>query len=87
MAKRKVESQTGNLTPAHKKLGINPTPVCAGGVQDTIGKLSMRATTLLQTLSQSEVEMRSYSPIKLRESKPWQSWDKKPFGCRPCEEG
>jgi hypothetical protein len=47
MAKRKVGSQTGSLIPDHKKLGINLTPVRAGGVQHNVGKLSTRATTSL----------------------------------------
>jgi hypothetical protein len=47
MAKRKVGSQTGNLTPDHKKSGINPTLMRARGMRHTVGKLSTRATTLL----------------------------------------
>jgi hypothetical protein len=41
--------------PTTKKSGIDPTPVCAGGVRHTVGKLSRRATSLLQTSSQLEV--------------------------------
>jgi hypothetical protein len=55
MAKRRAGSQTSNLTPDHEKLGIDPTPMCANGVRHTIGKLSMKATSLLQTSSQSKV--------------------------------
>jgi hypothetical protein len=47
MAEKKVGSQIGNLTPKHKMLGIDSILVRAGGVQHTVGKLSMRATTLL----------------------------------------
>jgi hypothetical protein len=47
MIRRKVESQIGNLTPDHYKSGIDPISLRAGGVQNTIGKLSTRATTLL----------------------------------------
>jgi hypothetical protein len=47
MAKRKAGNQIGSLTPNHKKSGIDLTPVRAGGVQHTVGKLSTRATTLL----------------------------------------
>jgi hypothetical protein len=47
MAKRKAGSQTDNLTPDHKKSGIDPTFVHADGVRYTVGKLSIRATTLL----------------------------------------
>jgi hypothetical protein len=55
MAKRKAGSQTGSLIPDHKMSGINPTFVRAGGLQDTVENLLMRATTLLQTLSRSKV--------------------------------
>jgi hypothetical protein len=55
----------------HKKLGIDRTLVCVGGVQHTIGKLLMRATTLLQTSSWLEVWKNTYSPMKLRESTLW----------------
>jgi hypothetical protein len=47
MAKRKVGSQIGSLTPDHEKLGIDPTSVRAGGVQQTIEKFSTRTTSLL----------------------------------------
>jgi hypothetical protein len=47
MAKGKVGSQIGNLTPDHKKLGIDPTRMRAGGVPHTIGKISTKVTTLL----------------------------------------
>jgi len=47
MAKRRDGSQTGSLTPDHKKLRIDPTLVRIGGVQYTVGKLSRRATSLL----------------------------------------
>jgi hypothetical protein len=68
MAKRKLESQIGSLTFDHKKSRINPTSVRAGGVQHTVGNLSMRATSLLQTSSGSEVWTRIYSREKLWES-------------------
>jgi len=47
MAKKKAMSQTGSLIPDHKKLGIDPTFVRAGGVQYAVGKLLTRAATLL----------------------------------------
>jgi hypothetical protein len=88
MAKRKVRNQTKNLTPDHQKSGINPTPMRAGGVGHTIGKLSTRVTTLLQTSSQFEVWAKSYSLAKCGSPNlgsfgitPWESRDKKPFGC------
>jgi hypothetical protein len=55
MAKRKVRSQIDSLTPNHKKSRIDLTPMRASEVRHTVGKLSTRATTLLQTLSQSKV--------------------------------
>jgi hypothetical protein len=55
MPKRRVGSQTANLTLDHKKSGIDPIYLSAEGVRHTLGKLSMRATTLLQTASRSEV--------------------------------
>jgi hypothetical protein len=47
MAKRKVGSQTGNLTPDQKKSGIDLIYLAAENVPHTVGKLSTRATTLL----------------------------------------
>jgi hypothetical protein len=47
MAKRKVESQIGNLISHHKKLGIALISLRVGGVPHTIGKFSIGATTLL----------------------------------------
>jgi len=32
MVERRAASQTGSLTPNHKKSGIDPIPVCAKGV-------------------------------------------------------
>jgi hypothetical protein len=46
-AKRKVRSQNGSLTLDHKMSGIDPTSMRAGGVQHTVGKFLMKATTLL----------------------------------------
>jgi hypothetical protein len=55
MAKRRAGSQIANLTPDHKKSGIDPIYLAERGVSHIVGKLSMRATTLLQTTPQSEV--------------------------------
>jgi hypothetical protein len=68
MAKRRAGSQNGNLTPDHKKSGIDPICLAAGGVPHTIGKLLTRATTLLQTTLRSEVFLQSYGAPKSRES-------------------
>jgi hypothetical protein len=55
MAKRRVGSQTTSLTPNQKNSRIDPIYLAAKGVWHTVGKLSMRATTLLQIASQFEV--------------------------------
>jgi hypothetical protein len=47
MAKRKVRSQIGSLTPNHQKSGIDPISLCAGGVQHVVEKLSTKAIALL----------------------------------------
>jgi hypothetical protein len=69
MVERKAGSQTGNLTPDHQKSGIDPIPVCASGVRHIVGKFSSRATSFLQTSSQSEVGAKSYECSKSQESK------------------
>ncbi len=47
MAKRRVESQIANLTLDQKKLGIDLIYLASEGVPHTLGKLLIRATTLL----------------------------------------
>ncbi len=69
MGKRRVGSQTGSLTPDHKKSGIDPIPVCVDEVRYTVGKLLRRATSLLQTSSQSEAWAGSCESPKSWESK------------------
>jgi len=44
-------------------------PMCVGEVRHIVGKLSRRATTLLQTLSRSELGVKSYEHLKSQESK------------------
>jgi hypothetical protein len=68
MAKRRAGSQTANLTPDEKKSGIDLIYLVAEGVWYTVGKLSMRVTTLLRNASQFEVCSQSYGVPKLRES-------------------
>jgi hypothetical protein len=68
MAKRKAGSQIANLTFDHKKSGIDPIYLAAGGVPHTVQKLSTRATTFLQIASRSEVCSQSYGAPKSRES-------------------
>jgi hypothetical protein len=47
MAKRKAGSQIANLTPDHKKSGIDLIYLAAGGMPHIVGKLLTKATTLL----------------------------------------
>jgi len=47
MAKRRAGNQIDNLTPNHKKSGIDLTLVCVGEVRHTVGKFSRRATSWL----------------------------------------
>jgi len=47
MAKRKAKSQIDNLTPDHKKSGIDPIYLAADDVRHTVGKLSIKVTILL----------------------------------------
>ncbi len=68
MAKRRARSQIANLTLDHKKSRINSIYLVAGGVQHIVGKLLMRATTLLQAALQSEVCSQSYGALKSQES-------------------
>jgi len=93
MAKRKAGSQIGSLTPDHKKSRIDSNFVHADEVRYTIGKLSTRATTLLQTSSRSEVWARSYGPQSCENPTlvvsglPFRNpRTKRPFGCGPCED-
>jgi hypothetical protein len=69
MAKKRAGSQTASLTPDQKKSGIDPIYLTSDNVQHTVGKLLMRATTLLQTAPRSEVCSQSYGAPKLRESR------------------
>jgi len=68
MAKRKVGNQIASLTLDDKKSRIDPIYLAAGGVPHTVGKLSTKATTLLQIALQSEVYSQSYGAPKSRES-------------------
>jgi hypothetical protein len=72
---KKVGNQIGNLIPDHLKLKIDLIPSCVGGMQHTIGKLSMRTTTLFYTSFQSKVCTRSYGASKSREFQLWQFWN------------
>jgi hypothetical protein len=88
MGKRKAGSQTGNLTPDHEKSGIDAFPTSELEVRHSVGKISTRATTLVQTSLRSNSAVRSYGGSKFRESRrdnfgtPFQeSWEFVPFGC------
>jgi hypothetical protein len=65
MAQRRARSQIANLIPDHLKSGIASIYLWAGGVPNTVGKLSTKVTTLLHTSSQSEVCTQNYGPPKL----------------------
>ncbi len=64
MAKRRAESQIANLTPDQKKSGIDPIYLAEDNVPHAVGKLSTRATTLLETAPRSEVCSQSYGAPK-----------------------
>jgi hypothetical protein len=89
MTKRKAESQTGSLTPDHQKSGIDPTSRRAGEVRHAIGKLLMRATSCFKPHPNRRFEQRIMTPQSGESpnwdsfgTPPWESRDKKPFGCR-----
>ncbi len=68
MAKRRVGSQTTNLTPDQKKLGIDLIYLATDDVQHTVGKLSTRATTLLEVAPRFKVLLQSYGAPKSQKS-------------------
>ncbi len=57
----------------------------ADGLQHIVGKILTKATTLLQTSSQSEVCTQSYGAPKSRESQPWRSRDKSHLDVGPVK--
>jgi hypothetical protein len=65
---KKAGNQIDSLIPDHWKSGID-------SIWHIVGKLLTRATTLLQTSSQSDVCMQSCGPPKSWESQLWQFWD------------
>ncbi len=75
MAKRKVGSQISSLILDHQKLGITLISSCPSGVRHIVGKFLTRATTLLQTSSQSKICTQRYGPPKSRESQLWEFRD------------
>jgi len=69
MAKRRAGSQIANLTPDQKKSGIDLVYLALDNVKHNVGKLSTRATTLLETAPRFEVCSQSYGAPKSRESR------------------
>jgi len=69
MAKSRVGSQTASLTPHQKKSGIDPIYMAVDNVPHTVGKLLMRATTLLLIALRFEVCSQSYGAPKSQESR------------------
>jgi hypothetical protein len=60
--------EVGKVRNRQNKSGIDLISLRVGDVRHTVGKLSRRATTFLQTSSQLEVCTGSYAPSKSRES-------------------
>jgi hypothetical protein len=68
MAKKRVRSQIANLIFDHKKSGIDPIYLAIDSVRHIAEKLLTKATTLLYTVSRSEVCSQSYEAPNSRES-------------------
>jgi len=68
MARRKAGSQIANFDSRPEKGGNRLDLLGYKGCAIYLGKLSMKATTLLETTSRSEVCSQSYGVSKLRES-------------------
>jgi hypothetical protein len=68
MGKRRAGSQTGSLTPDHKKSGIDIFPTSELKVRYVVGKISTRATSLIQTSLRSDFAIESYELPKSRDS-------------------
>ncbi len=87
---RESNCQTGSLTPDHKKVGIYLFLTSELRVRYVVGKISTRATTLVQTSLRSDFSVGSYELPKSRDSNrdnfgtpTWESREKEPFGCSP----
>ncbi len=68
MGKRRVGSQIASLTPDHKKSGIDLFQTSELRVRYVIGKISTRATSLVETSSWSDFAVESYELPKSRDS-------------------
>jgi hypothetical protein len=91
ITKRRAGSKIVNLTPNQKKSGIDSIYLAVDDVQHTIGKLSTKTTTLLETAPRFEVYSQNYgwgSKVAgilagVISKLPFRSFEeKKPFGCR-----
>jgi hypothetical protein len=71
MGKRRAGSQIGSLTPDHKKSGIDLFPTSELRVRYVVGKMTTRATSLVQTSLRSNSVVGSYELPKSRDS----TWD------------
>jgi hypothetical protein len=68
MGKRRAGSHIANLTPDHKKSGIDLFPTFELRVRYVLGKISTKATSLVQTLLRSDFVLGSYELPKSRDS-------------------
>jgi hypothetical protein len=71
MGKRRAGSQIGSLTPHHKKSGIDLFPTSELRVRYVFGKISTRATILVQISWRSDLAVGSYELAKSQDS----TWD------------
>ncbi len=65
---RESNCQTGSLTPNHKKAGIYLFLTSELRVRYVVGKISTRATTLVETSLRSDFSVGSYELPKSRDS-------------------
>jgi hypothetical protein len=75
MAKKRSKVKFSIWLLSTKSWESPPISSHVGGVKHIVGKLSMRATTLLKISPQSKVYTQSYEPRKLQESQFWEFQD------------
>jgi len=75
MTQKRAESQTAILTPDQKKSRIDLIYLSSNGVRHIVGKLSTRATSLLEITSRFGVWSQSYGAPKSRESQLGRFWN------------
>ncbi len=68
MGERRARRQIASLSPDHKKSGIDLFPTSELKVRYVVGKLSTRATSLVQTALRSDFAVGSYELSKPRDS-------------------